>query len=102
MRRCITGETGNKMREPERAGSVSEAERIAAIQEAQMELFQVRTEFQAKRKEIKRRLEQLRANGEKMCRACRLDMPFEQFAVDRQKLCGRDSYCRECRKKKAA
>jgi len=81
---------------------VSEAERIAAIQEAQMELFQIRTEFQAKRKEIKKRLEQLRADGQKMCRRCRETMDFEQFAIDRQKLDERDSYCRECRKKKAA
>lgn len=67
-----------------------------------MELFQIRSEFQAKRKEIKRRLEQLRANGEKLCRKCRIVMDFEQFYESKQRLDGRESYCIECKKKKAA
>lgn len=77
---------------------MSEAERVEAIKSLQMQLFELKREYLLTAKKLKRQLSMVQDCGLKMCRKCRVEMDVEQFAVDRSKADGRDSYCSECRR----
>ena len=77
---------------------MSEAERAAALKNVQLELFQLKKEYELKRRQLKRQLTLIQGAGMKRCRDCNEVMEVEQFALDPRYLDHRYPYCHECKR----
>ena len=81
---------------------MSELERAEALKAVQLELFQLKKNYAAKRRELKRQFILIQGAGQKRCRKCRELMDVEQFYLDNRRADKRYPYCIECCSKRAA